>query len=489
VTGSRHVTHTLLAKFFGRPGNALTTLVMVVLDALLINSAFIVAYVLRYEVEIGGTVQEANFVPLAAFLPMQLLLTGITILVFLVEGLYRGPRRPSLPNQLGIIFQGTIIAVAVLIVILFVFRPESFSRLIYAQAWVLMVAFLGVGRVLESVLRGMLRRRGIGVVRLLIVGCGTVGRAIMQALVAQPELGYQVVGFVDDNQEKLQDIGRYKALGTTADTPRLVNDLDVEQVIITLPWLSHKKVLSIMSQCQRRGVQVRVVPDLFQITMNQVDIEELNGIPLIGFREPSLQATSRLVKRGLDVIGSVVCLVVMSPILLITAIAIVIDSPGPAIFPQERVGQGGRTFTLYKFRSMRTGADAEKERLRQLAEAGGVTFKLKDDPRRTRVGGFLRRVSLDEAPQFYNVLRGEMSLVGPRPAIPSEVEQYDEWHRKRLDVKPGLTGLWQVMGRSELPFEEMVMLDIFYIENWSLSMDIKILLQTVPTVLSGRGAY
>jgi exopolysaccharide biosynthesis polyprenyl glycosylphosphotransferase len=479
----------VLERLFGRPGSRLSTVVMVLLDVVFINAAFVVAYWLRYDVEFGGTVEEANFVPLSAFLPVQVSLTLITILVFLAEGLYRGPRRPSWPNQLSIIIRGTIIAMAVLIVIVFIFRPYFFSRLIFAQSWALMVVLLGLIRLLEDGLRAMLRRRGIGVVRLLLVGAGEVGRSIMQSLVAQPGLGYEVVGFVDDDPEKLQDIGRFKALGATGDIPRLVSELAVDEVIITLPWLSHGKVLAIMSHCQQRGVQVKVVPDLFQISMNQVDVDELNGIPLIGLREPSLQAASQLVKRGIDILVSLVSLTLLSPVVVATALAIVMDSPGPVIFPQTRVGQGGRTFTLYKFRSMRTGADEEKDRLRRATETNCVTFKLKDDPRRTRVGGFLRRTSLDELPQFYNVLRGEMSLVGPRPAIPAEVEQYEDWHRKRMRVKPGLTGLWQVMGRSELPFEDMVMLDVFYIENWSLAMDLKILLRTVPSVLSGRGAY
>jgi exopolysaccharide biosynthesis polyprenyl glycosylphosphotransferase len=479
----------VLEHLFGRPGSRLSTVVMVLLDVLSINAAFVVAYWLRYDVEFGGTVEEANFVPLSAFLTVQVSLTLITILVFLAEGLYRGPRRPSWPNQFSIIVRGTIIAMAVLIIIVFIFRPYFFSRLIFAQAWVLMVVFLGLVRLLEDGLRGMLRRRGIGVVRLLLVGAGEVGRSIMQSLVAQPGLGYEVVGFVDDDPEKLQDIGRFRALGGTDDIPRLVSERAVDEVIITLPWLSHGKVLAIMNHCQQRRVQVKVVPDLFQISMNQVDIDELNGIPLIGLREPSLQVTSQLVKRGIDILVSFASIIVLSPVLAATALAIVIDSPGSAVFPQTRVGQRGRTFTLYKFRSMRTGADDEKEDLRRVTDTNGVTFKLKADPRRTRVGRFIRRTSLDELPQFYNVLLGEMSLVGPRPAIPSEVEKYEDWHRKRLLVKPGLTGLWQVMGRSELPFEEMVMLDVFYIENWSLAMDLKILLRTIPSVLSGRGAY
>ena len=342
---------------------------MVLLDAVLINLAFGAAYWLRYTIEFGGVVDEANFVPLAAFLPAQVALTPITVFVLGVQGLYRGPRRSPWASQLSTIFEGSIIAVSILIVIVFVFRPYFFSRLIFGLAWVLIVLFLGVARLVEELLRGMLRRRGIGVVRLLIVGAGTVGRAVMKSIVAQPSLGYQVVGFVDDDQEKLQDIGRFKALGVTGDLPRLVTDLAVDEVIITLPWLSHGKVLSIMNHCQRRGVQVKVVPDLFQISLSQVDIDELSGIPLIGLREPAMKATSRLVKRVMDVILSRASLVVLSPLLAVIAVAIELDSPGPVIFRQPRVGQWGRIFTCYKFRSMRQGADEEKEELRKVTEA------------------------------------------------------------------------------------------------------------------------
>lgn len=479
----------ILALLFGRPGSPLSTIVLLLVDAILINAAFVTAYFARYELEIGGAVEEANFVPLSVFLPVQLTLTAITLLVLFLEGLYRSPRRPSWATQLVIIIRGTVIAVAIMIIIVFAFRPYFFSRLIFAQALVFMVLFLSLARLAEEGVRGMLRKRGIGVVRLLIVGAGKVGRAIMQNLVAQPELGYQVVGFVDDDPEKHQDIGRFKALGSTGDVPRLVEDLAVDEVIITLPWISHNKIMSIMSHCQRRGVEFKFVPDLFHISLSQVDVEELNGIPLIGMRQPSLQIASKLVKRVVDVLAAAIALVLFAPLMLLIAIAIKLDSPGPIIFAQTRVGQGGRPFTLYKFRSMRQGAEEEREQLRQQTESTEITFKLKNDPRCTRVGRIIRRTSLDELPQLFNVLRGEMSLVGPRPPIPSEVEQYEDWHRKRLEVKPGITGLWQVMGRSELSFEEMVMLDIYYIENWSLLLDFKILLRTIPTVLLARGAY
>ena len=182
-------------------------------------------------------------------------------------------------------------------------------------------------------------------------------------------------------------------------------------------------------------------------------------------------------------------MVILSPFLALVALIVRLDSPGPAFYGQTRVGRGGREFTVYKFRTMRVGADQEIPTLAGLNEVKGITFKIREDPRRTRVGKVLRRWSIDEFPQFYNVLRGDMSLVGPRPPLPSEVAKYEDWHMKRLEVSPGITGLWQVMGRSDLPFAEMVLMDIYYIENWSLGLDIRLLLQTVPTVLTGKGAY
>jgi exopolysaccharide biosynthesis polyprenyl glycosylphosphotransferase len=195
------------------------------------------------------------------------------------------------------------------------------------------------------------------------------------------------------------------------------------------------------------------------------------------------------VKRALDEVISALALVILSPLLLLIAILIKLDSPGPAVFAQQRIGRGGKPFTVYKFRTMRRGAEEEQEALKALNEAKGPMFKMKADPRCTPLGRLLRRISLDELPQLYNVLRGEMSIVGPRPPLPGEVQQYQEWHKKRLETLPGLTGLWQVSGRSDLTFDDMVLLDIYYIENWSLLLDLRIALKTVPSALFGRGAY
>jgi exopolysaccharide biosynthesis polyprenyl glycosylphosphotransferase len=225
------------------------------------------------------------------------------------------------------------------------------------------------------------------------------------------------------------------------------------------------------------------------LALSRVDIEDLGGIPIIGVKEVSITGWNLAFKRASDIVVSLAVLILLSPLLLLISVAIKLDSPGPILFKQVRVGKGGRKFVCYKFRSMRQGAEKERPQLADRDEVAGPTFKIRHDPRCTRVGRFLRRTSMDEFAQLYNVLRGEMSLVGPRPAIPFELEQYQEWHRKRLEVSPGITGLWQVSGRSQLTFDEMCLLDIYYLENWSPLLDLKIAIKTIPTVVGGRGAY
>ena len=260
-------------------------------------------------------------------------------------------------------------------------------------------------------------------------------------------------------------------------------------MIITLPWQVQRKILQIVRECERKQVKVRTVPDMFELSLSQVQVEMLGGIPLLGLNgDARFHTSSRVVKRVLDVVLTVLAMPVVALVTGIIALAIRLDTPGPIFYAQKRIGLNGRPFKVYKFRSMI--ADADKYRADLIRQTGEDPRhpKLINDPRITRVGRWIRRFSIDEVPQIWNILRGEMSWVGPRPATPDEVELYEPWHRQRLRVLPGLTGLWQVSGRSEVPFEEMCLLDLYYIENWSLPMDMQIILRTVPHVLLAHGA-
>ncbi|MCP4536799.1 MAG: sugar transferase [Chloroflexi bacterium] len=461
---------------------------VVVSDILIVATSMALAYWMRYELQWFRDISYHH--PLSAYVPFGSLFTVLMLLAFQIDQVYRGWRGQPWLDQLYRIINATAKSVVVTLAATFVLQPLQYSRLLFVEAGAIVIVLLALARIIQNGVVGRLFSRGIGVSRVIIVGVGEVGRTVMRTIVAQPELGYRIVGFVDDNPEKGEtDIGRFKALGALRNLPRLIEVEVVDEVIITLPWMYHRKIMSIVRECERRKVIARIVPDLFQMSLSQVNVDDLGGIPLVGVREVGFDQRAQLIKRGVDVVGAVIGLTFGAPILGLIALAIRIDSPGKVLFHQPRMGTGGKLFEVYKFRSMREGAEAELEELMELNEAEGHLFKIRDDPRKTRVGRFLRRTSLDELPQLWNVLRGEMSLVGPRPPTPSEVADYQEWHKRRLDGRPGMTGLWQVSGRSSLSFDETVLLDVYYIENWSLWLDFKILLRTIPAVLFGNGAY
>jgi len=345
-------------------------------------------------------------------------------------------------------------------------------------------------RAVVLLVQAQLRKRGVGVKKLVIVGAGEVGRRVMRTVVARPDLGYEIVGYVDDNPDKGKGkIGRFRGYGSVDNLSLLIDAMEVDEVIITLPWNYQRRILSVLRTCARREVKARLVPDIFQMSLSRVEVGDLGGLPLIEIQEIAFNQVELVIKRIIDWVGAIVGLIVGWPILLFIAIAIKLDSHGPVLFRQLRVGQHGHHFWIYKFRTMRVGAEDELDALRDQNEVDGPLFKIREDPRVTKTGVVLRQMSLDELPQLINVLKGDMSLVGPRPPIPEEVAQYLPWHKRRLSVPPGITGLWQVSGRSELTFDEMVLLDLYYIEHWSPWMDISILLRTVPKVLVRDGAY
>jgi exopolysaccharide biosynthesis polyprenyl glycosylphosphotransferase len=466
------------------------SLIMVLTDVVLVNLAFAAAYWVRYDLQWFRAVDPANDAPFRVYIPFALVLTVLLVIAYKLGGVYDQPRSASWLDEAYALFGGTTTGILIIMAITFWFQPLVYSRLMFIWAGGIIVSLLSLSRLIKRWVWERQMRRGIGVDRVLIVGAGEVGRRLMRNIVAQPELGYQVIGFVDDDPDKNStDIGRFEALGGIDNLPHVIQAKAIDEVIVTLPWMHRRKIMGIMRQCERERVRARIVPDLFQLALSRVDIEDLGGIPIIGVKEVAITGWNLAFKRAIDLVVSLVGSIFLSPLLLLISAAIKLDSPGPVLFKQVRVGKGGRRFVFYKFRSMRHGAEEERPQLADQDEVVGPTFKIRHDPRCTRLGRFLRRTSLDELPQLYNVLRGEMSLVGPRPAIPSEVERYQEWHRKRLEVSPGMTGLWQVSGRSQLTFDEMCLLDIYYLENWSPLLDLKIALKTAPAALAGTGAY
>ncbi len=461
------------------------------IDAVGIVAAFLLAYYVRYTLQWLRPVGEANRAPFDPFVGYTLLFAAWMIFSLQPRGLYRHVRGRTWGSEAVAIGNAATNALVVVMGVSFFLQPLVFSRLLLVYGAVFSVIFLAALRLIYRAIRAQLRQRGIGVERVLVLGAGEVGRAVMRNILARPDLGLQVVGFLDDDPDRsMSDIGRLRALGSFSNLLPVLEEEQVNLVIITLPWDRHTQILNIVRACEHRDVQVRVVPDLFQLNLSQVQVENLEGIPLLGVKaQVSIQSSGRILKRMMDIGVALLSAPFWLPLFGLIALAIRLEGPGPIFYRQSRIGQNGRPFQVWKFRSMVPNADALKA---ELIAAHGLDPrhpKIRNDPRVTKVGRIIRRLSLDELPQVLNILRGDMSLVGPRPPTPDEVQLYEPWHRQRLQIPGGLTGLWQVSGRSDVPFEEMVLLDLYYIENWSLLLDMQIILRTIPHVLFGRGAY
>jgi exopolysaccharide biosynthesis polyprenyl glycosylphosphotransferase len=356
-----------------------------------------------------------------------------------------------------------------------------------AAYWLAAILFIASAR---AIARAVVQRRGIREPS-LIVGTGLVGRRIAEKLSQRPTYGLEVVGFLDDDPLPVPDDTPW--LGGMNDLEQVVRAHGIERVLVAFSKkISGHAQLDLLRRCTDLGVRVDIVPRMYEVIGECTRLHVLDGIPLMSVKAPRLDWFARTIKRGLDLAAAGLALLFFGPFMLFAAWRIKATSPGPVFFRQLRMGAGGKTFHILKFRSMYVDADERKEQLGHLnahSEDGPRMFKIRDDPRITPFGCFLRRWSLDELPQLINVMRGEMSLVGPRPLILDEDEKIVGHHRRRLHITPGVTGLWQVLGRSDLPFAEMVVLDYLYVTNWSLWGDIKLLARTVPAVLARRGAY
>jgi exopolysaccharide biosynthesis polyprenyl glycosylphosphotransferase len=335
--------------------------------------------------------------------------------------------------------------------------------------------------ILRASARVVAHRRRTLCQRTVIVGSGLVADRLATRVRSHDELGLELIGTIDDKPlgEALQGLPR---LGGLEDLERVLAEHRVDRVMFAFSRAGHEQLLHALRTCRDARIAVDVVPRLFEFLDGARTLDQIGGLPLLSIEAPSLSRPSRGGKRALDVVGAALGLLLLAPLLLVAAIAIKLDTRGPVLFRQVRVGRGGRHFTLYKFRSMRVGSSV-------LVRPDGAIVKDDEDPRVTRIGRVLRRLSLDELPQLFNVLRGEMSLVGPRPLVLAEAQALTEaWQNRRADLRPGLTGPWQVAGRSNIPFQEMIRFDYQYVSGWSLGRDLAILLATLPAVFSGRGA-
>jgi exopolysaccharide biosynthesis polyprenyl glycosylphosphotransferase len=364
------------------------------------------------------------------------------------------------------------------------FNPQFGKLLIF---WIIALV---ATTMLRASARAYCRRHISYLQNTIIVGAGAVGQMIARKLLKHPEYGVNLVGFVDaDPKERFAGLEHLTLLGNSADMSQLVRLLDVERVIIAFSNDGHEASLSLIRELNQLGIQVDIVPRFFDVLGPSGDIHTVEGIPMWGVRPSGLPHSSRFIKRAFDIAAATTGLLLLSPVFAVVALLIRLDSRGPVFFRQVRMGAGDETFRIWKFRTMVIDAEERKREVahlnKHLLAPGGDArmFKIDDDPRVTRVGNVLRRWSLDELPQLFNVLVGDMSLVGPRPLILEEDAFVTDWAERRLDLKPGITGLWQVLGRDGIPFEEMVKLDYLYVTSWSLGGDITLLFRTIPLML------
>ncbi len=430
----------------------------------------------------GGTTLD----PLLIVLPAWATLAGF-------YGLYRRDRvgaDNATLDEVWPIFHCVTVASWTVFAVVQVLSPTSLhgGRVIafWAVASVAIPAYRSLSR---SVLRRQLALKQNAVV----VGAGLVGQEIARKIRRSPNYGLDLVGFVDQNPLPLHDeLADVPILGSTNELGMILQTHDIDHVVLAFT-ADHEAGLDVVRVCNELGVQVDIVPRLFEVVGSRAGVYSLEGTPLLGLTPPELGASHRLAKRSMDIAGAVFGLVVLSPIFLATAIAIRVNSTGPVFFRQTRIGRGQQPFTIIKFRTMVRDAEDRKDEVAHLnahRDRGDARmFKIPDDPRVTSVGRLLRKYSIDEFPQLWNVLRGQMSLVGPRPLIPHEHQFVNDWGLRRLDLTPGLTGLWQVCGRSEVTFSQMLVLDYLYVTNWSLWGDIKLIMRTVPALMGRtRGA-
>ncbi|MHB8993400.1 MAG: sugar transferase, partial [Chloroflexota bacterium] len=372
----------------------------------------------------------------------------------------------------------------------YLFNIDFRSRMLFGYFFAIDLALLLNYRLIARYVVRSLVAGGYTSRRVVLVGATKVGRELAYLIRTQPWSGLTLAGFVDDDPIlRTIDVEGFPVLGFAEQLPQIITDHQVDEVIVALTSKEHEKIAEIVLSLQTHPVRVRVVPDLFEMVSVRAQVEDFWGIPLIGLRDPVITGFDRAFKRVFDLIISSILLLLLGPVMLLIALAVKLDSPGPALFKQRRVGENGRLFWMYKFRTMIQDADKLIPKLEEDGVYSNGVFKVKQDPRVTRIGHALRRMSGDELPQLFNVLKGEMSLVGPRPEQPWIVERYEPWQRKRLSVMPGMTGWWQVNGRSDRPMFLNTEYDLYYIQNYTPILDLIILWKTIWVVLKGKGAY
>jgi len=459
--------------------------VMIFSDLCIVLAAFFLGFLLKNNVTHFYNELDIYIV----VVPTLLITWGILLYYF---GMYDSFRTKQIADVLFIVIETAFVGIGFFGSFLFITKIHSISRLQIGYSFLLAALFISIEKIFLIKYFRYQRKKGINTRNFLIVGTGKRAQDFINLINKNAEWGIKAIGLVDDDTSRVSagTMYGYKILGTLDDIPNIIHNHVVDEVLFVVPrsWLNKiEKIISYV--CEVEGIKVSVAIDLFEHHLSKAKYSYLDTLPLLTFDSTPDELIQLLIKRLFDCFSSIIAILILSPVFLITAIIIKVSSKGPIFFRQQRCSLSGRRFTLYKFRTMVVDAESKLEELLAYNEMQGPVFKMENDPRLTKAGKFLRKFSIDELPQLWNVFRGDMSLVGPRPPLPAEVDKYEPWQRRRLSMRPGITCLWQARGRNKInDFNEWMELDLEYIDNWSLWFDFKILLKTVPVVLFGIGA-
>lgn len=467
----------MLYTYLMKRSDLFFTFLLLPVDFIMLIAAGVFVYVVRYQTFLTDVRPVVFELPLPEYLRLVLIVALLWLPIFALAGMYAARRPRRLVDEFAKVILGCSTGFIAVVFFIF-FRHELFgSRFIVLAGWLAAIFFVFFGRLIIRSIQRALYRRGIGVLRAVVLGAGATAERIAASLKEDPKSGLRVVRHL----RKLDDA----ALGLLAN---IAKNGAADLVIMASAGLVRAELSRLLEFCHEHHLEFSYVSDTLDARSQNVEMGEIGGVVLVHIKHTPLDGWGRIAKRIMDVVFAAIALVIIIPSGAIIGMVIKLDSAGPVLVKLTRVGAGGKRFALYKFRSMVSGAQAHKRALQECNERGGPLFKMANDPRITRVGKVLRRFSLDELPNFFNVFKGAMSLVGPRPHEPEEVGQYAGTYRRLLNIKPGITGMAQISGRSDLDFSEEARLDLFYIERWSLGMDIKILLKTPGAVFRGRKA-
>jgi exopolysaccharide biosynthesis polyprenyl glycosylphosphotransferase len=458
----------------------------VCVDAAVVGASFLLAFMLRDNLELHYLYLHP-LPPFSDYLPILLLVIPLWVFTIRAFGAYDSMREKRFSRIFWAIFEASLAATLVFATASFMFKLDFVSRAFLIIFFATTVTSLTLERWIMLFLLRRVRRKGYNFRVMLIVGSGERAERFAQTIDAHPEWGIRIMGFLDDPGALGKLVGKWRVIGLCDNLARILDENVVDEVVFITPrqWLD--RVEGFIRVCEKIGVKATLAIDFFDTAIAKPVVKDVSGWPLLTFDSTPQDFFYLSMKRALDLAGATCGLILLSPLFLLVACAIKGTSRGPVFFRQTRCGLNGRTFHILKFRTMVIDAEKRLKELKKLNEVGGPVFKIRNDPRITAVGRLLRKSSLDELPQLINVFMGDMSLVGPRPPIPAEVEKYERWQRRRLSMRPGITCIHEVMARNNRDFNHWMKLDLEYIDNWSFTLDFKILARTVFAVLRGTG--